>query len=81
MIEVLVRSGRLVKATDAVAYDPEVYSEMVTAIVRHCEIQDTITVAEARTMFETSRKYALALLEHLDAAKVTRREGDARVLR
>jgi selenocysteine-specific elongation factor len=29
----------------------------------------------------TSRKYAQALLEHLDAAKVTRRRGDEHVLR
>ncbi|MBA3840389.1 MAG: SelB C-terminal domain-containing protein, partial [Thermoleophilaceae bacterium] len=29
----------------------------------------------------TSRRYAQALLEHLDAKKVTRRAGDAHVLR
>ncbi|MDP9350617.1 MAG: SelB C-terminal domain-containing protein [Chloroflexota bacterium] len=28
-----------------------------------------------------SRKYALAVLEHLDAVKVTRRQGDERVRR
>jgi selenocysteine-specific elongation factor len=32
-------------------------------------------------MFGTSRKYAQALLEHLDDRRVTRRVGDARVLR
>ena len=31
-------------------------------------------------MFGTSRKYAQALMEHLDEEKVTRRVGDERVL-
>jgi selenocysteine-specific elongation factor len=41
----------------------------------------TITVAVVRDLFKTSRKYALALLEHLDAAGVTKRVGDERVLK
>jgi selenocysteine-specific elongation factor len=31
-------------------------------------------------MFATSRKYAQALLEHLDEQRITRRVGDERVL-
>jgi selenocysteine-specific elongation factor len=31
-------------------------------------------------MFNTSRKYVLALLEYLDEKKITRRVGDERVL-
>jgi hypothetical protein len=34
-----------------------------------------------RDHFNTSRRYVLALLEHLDATGVTVREGDARRLR
>ncbi|MBK8836841.1 MAG: SelB C-terminal domain-containing protein [Anaerolineae bacterium] len=41
----------------------------------------TITAAEVRDALGTTRKYALALLEHLDESGVTRRVGDARVLR
>jgi selenocysteine-specific elongation factor len=33
-----------------------------------------------RDQFGTSRKYALALLEHLDRLRVTRRQGDDHVL-
>jgi selenocysteine-specific elongation factor len=39
-----------------------------------------VTVAQFRDHFGSSRKYALALLEHLDERKITRRAGDARVL-
>ena len=40
-----------------------------------------ITVAIVRDLFGTSRKYALGLLEDLDARRVTKRLGDVRVLR
>lgn len=40
-----------------------------------------ISVAEARDLFGTSRKYILAFMEHLDAIGVTMREGDYRKLR
>ena len=39
----------------------------------------SVTVAAFRDRFATSRKYALALLEHLDERKITRRAGDTRV--
>jgi len=38
-------------------------------------------VAEVRDRFHTSRKYALALLEHLDLTGVTVRIGDERRLK
>jgi hypothetical protein len=32
-------------------------------------------------MFNTSRKYAVAMLEYLDEQRITKRQGDVRVLR
>jgi selenocysteine-specific elongation factor len=40
-----------------------------------------ISLAEVRDTFNTSRKYAQALLEHLDSIGETVREGDFRKLR
>ena len=40
-----------------------------------------LTVAQVRDHFTTSRKYALALMENLDAIGVTVRKGDARRLK
>ena len=40
-----------------------------------------ITLAQARDALGTSRKYAQALLEHLDSERVFIRRGDAHVLR
>jgi selenocysteine-specific elongation factor len=53
--------------------------ERVTAIVG---AEGSVTLARLRDELGTSRKFAQALLEHLDAARVTvRRPDDSRVLR
>ncbi len=41
----------------------------------------SVTVAQLRDRMGASRRPVLALLEHLDSQRVTRRVGDARVLR
>jgi selenocysteine-specific elongation factor len=53
---------------------------MIDRTVARITEQGKITLAEFRDMFDTSRKYAQALLEHLDERRVTRRVGDERVL-
>jgi selenocysteine-specific elongation factor len=54
---------------------------MVARVREVLREKGTLTVAEARDLFGTSRKYVLALLEHLDAQGVTQRVGDERRLR
>lgn len=81
VFQVLLDQGRLVKVSDEVAFAPAAYAQMVAQIREFLAHEGSITVAQARDLLQTSRKYALALLEHLDAQRVTRRVGDARVLR
>ncbi|MGI8927425.1 MAG: selenocysteine-specific translation elongation factor [Tepidiformaceae bacterium] len=72
----------LVEDTGAgVVFDAAVYAGLAARIVAHIEANGSISLGEVRDLFGTSRKYAQALLEHLDACHVTRRVGDARVLR
>ena len=67
--------------SDNVVFLASAYKEMLDRILSHMKQTGKITVAEVRDMFQTSRKYALAFMEHLDDQKVTRRVGDERVLR
>lgn len=77
----LVEQGYLTQIGQDVLFLTATYQEMVDRIVAHLRREGSITVAQARDTFQTSRKYALALLEHLDEEHVTRRVGDERVLR
>ncbi len=77
----LLDSGALVKVTDEVLFEREAREEMERRVVALAQERGQVTVAEVRDLFDTSRKYALGLLEDLDRRRVTRRLGDARVLR
>ena len=81
LLGVLIDQGKVVRVTDGVIFDASAYREMTERIVQHLKDQGNITVAEARTMFNTSRKYILPLLEHMDQQQITRRTGDERILR
>ena len=54
---------------------------MVEKVKKEIQQKGSLTLAETRTLFNTSRKYAQALLEHLDAIGITVRDGDFRKLR
>jgi len=73
---------RLVEDTGAgVVFDREIFDQMVQRVREHIANHGTISLAEVRDHFGTSRKYAQAFLERLDALRITRRVGDQRVLR
>ncbi|MGQ9628560.1 MAG: selenocysteine-specific translation elongation factor [Anaerolineae bacterium] len=81
VLAALVEQGRLVRVRDDVLFLKETYEEMVEKVVAHIRENGSITVAQVRDMFRASRKYALALMEHLDERRITKRVGDERVLR
>jgi selenocysteine-specific elongation factor len=64
-----------------VAFRKEDYDVMVAQVHAALVGKGQISLAEVRDLFHTSRKYAQALLEHLDAIGVTKRDGDFRRLR
>ena len=81
LLAVLVDDGRVVKVSGSVTFDAAAFRDMSDKIIAHLRTHGSITVADARTMFGSSRKYVLPLLEYLDQQHVTRRVGDERVLR
>jgi selenocysteine-specific elongation factor len=80
LLNLLIEQRKVVKASDAVVFAASAYNEMVAKVTAQLKVKGKITLAEVRDMFQTSRKYAQALLEHLDGEKITRRVGDERVL-
>lgn len=51
---------------------------IVEVIQRHFQANPTLTVAELRDLLNTSRKFALPVMEYLDMHKYTTRDGDLR---
>jgi selenocysteine-specific elongation factor len=77
----LLEQKKLVGVSSEVVFRQEDYEHMVTEVRGLIQAEGQVTAAEARDHFNTSRRYILALLEHLDAIGVTIRDGDARRLR
>ena len=76
----LLEQGQITRVAPDIAFLPHTYAEMVAWAREQISATGSVTVAQFRDRFGSSRKYALALLEHLDERKITRRAGDARVL-
>jgi selenocysteine-specific elongation factor len=74
-------AGRAVRVGRTLHYHPEALAMVERRVAAFCEAHGSITIAQLRDELGTTRKFAQALLEHLDAAKVTRRRGDEHVLR
>jgi selenocysteine-specific elongation factor len=76
----LVDLGELRPLSEEVVYAAAEYDRLLGIIRGHLQAHGTINAATVRDLLGTSRKYAIALLEHLDELRVTRRVGDERVL-
>jgi len=81
LLNALIDSNQLVSVSQEVLFRKEDYDAMVMKIKSTLAQNGQISLAEVRDLFNTSRKYAQALLEHLDAIGVTMRDGDFRKLK
>jgi selenocysteine-specific elongation factor len=81
LLAALRAHGRAVRLGRDMHVHPDALAAVEARLVALAERDGEVTLAGLRDALGTSRKYAQALLEHFDAARVTLRVGDARVLR
>jgi selenocysteine-specific elongation factor len=77
----LERTGRLIRLGEGYAVSPAAYERARELVVAECGAAGRVTLARFRDLAGCGRRDAQLLLERLDADGVTRRVGDARVLR
>ena len=80
VLRALGQSGAIVRVNDDIAFTQDAYTNAVAMVKELIAANGSVTVAQVRDRMGASRRPVLALLEHLDAARVTRRVGDQRVL-
>ncbi|MEW5938418.1 MAG: selenocysteine-specific translation elongation factor [Chloroflexota bacterium] len=81
VLAALIEMGDLVTVSPEVVFRAQDYEAMAAKVKSAIRQNGRITLAETRDLLDTTRKYAQALLEHLDAVGVTVREGDYRRLK
>jgi selenocysteine-specific elongation factor len=75
----LVDDGVLVRVGEELFLHAESHRVMRDRVLAHFGTHPTINVGTMKELFGLSRKYAIPYLEHLDASRITRRQGDERV--
>jgi selenocysteine-specific elongation factor len=77
----LEQTGLAVRTGRNLHFHHEPFDRLVEKVVAICKRDGSVTIASVRDELGTSRRYAQALLEHLDAVKVTVRQGDRHIVR
>lgn len=75
----LLENGQLFKISQDMTFSARALHKGKQLLEQHFREQTELTLATARDLFKTSRKYALPLLEYYDRVRFTRRVGDKRL--
>ena len=78
LLQLLLRQRRLVKVSAELMYHSIALEELRSLLAARKGVR--FTVGEFKEWTGVSRKYAIPLLEYLDRERVTRRDGDARLV-
>lgn len=81
VVESLVNTGRLVRVEDKILLHVDYYEKALSMAKEHIAQNGQITLAEMRDLMGASRKFAAAVLEYWDRRNITKKVGDARVLK
>ena len=74
----LAEQGEIVRVAEGIVFARAAYDRMVAETLALIDEHGGVTLGQFRDALGTTRKYAQAVMEHLDARRVTRRVGDAR---
>lgn len=80
LLNILLEEGRIEQVNPEYFLAAGKLAEAEKKVVAFLSGKERLAVSDLRDMLGASRKYAIPLLEHLDRKRVTRREGDYRVL-
>jgi selenocysteine-specific elongation factor len=80
MVEALAEEGKLKRLTYQYYMHKIHWEKAMKLFQDHMDKKDSITLAEYRDLLDTSRKYAVMILEYLDEQKITRLVDDVRIL-
>ena len=74
----MAKQGSIVRVNETMYITKPVYEKIINALKDFFSEKKEMTVAEFRDILNTSRKYALPILEYLDTQRITMRVGDVR---
>ncbi|MBK5242759.1 selenocysteine-specific translation elongation factor [Clostridium sp.] len=76
----LMDNGELIKIAEDCIFTKEHYENSKQIVYNYIKENASISASTARDVFNTSRKFSVALLEHFDGIKLTKRVENDRIL-
>ncbi|MBZ2175367.1 selenocysteine-specific translation elongation factor [Schnuerera sp. xch1] len=76
----LINSNKIIKLNEEVYMYGDIYKKALKKAKEYLNKNKFITIGQYRDILDTNRKIALALLEYFDQQKITKREGNKRIL-
>ena len=80
ILRILLKEKTLVKVTEDLIFHRSALERLRELVARRKQQSNRLNVAVFKELTGLTRKYAIPLLEYLDRERVTRREGDERVI-
>ena len=80
LLSLLVDRNEIVRVSEDIIFSVSAYTQIQESIIKYIKEHVKIYVSDARTLFNSSRKYVLPLLDHMDDHRITKRVGDERKL-
>lgn len=75
----LAKEGKLVKLSNEYYIHKQYFDKAIEIIVKFFETHDKMKMSELRDALETSRKYAILILEYTDSKHITKMVGEVRI--
>jgi len=80
LLRILLKESVLLKVSEDLIFHRAALDELRELLARRRAQSNRLSVAVFKELTGLSRKYAIPLLEYLDRERVTRREGDERII-
>ena len=79
MIVDLAKDGKLIKLSNEYYIHKTHFDKALEIVNKHFETNEKLKMSELRDLLETSRKYAILILDYMDQKRITKLVGDYRV--
>lgn len=79
IVAYLIEAGELIKINENIYFSSKAINRGKELLTEYFSREKELSLATARDIFDTSRKYALPLVEYYDRIRFTRRVGDMRI--
>ena len=80
IVDISISTNKVVKIDGNIIISEYFYKKILNGILEHFKKSDVMSVTDFKKIADTSRKFAVPLLEFFDKNKITYRDGNNRKL-